>query len=180
MTHLRVHTPTNIYGVPQLHLNKLQIVLWNVLGHHCIFTFVIFATTFERVQQSFVHHCFIFFVTCHMILKFVFNNGFLFFKWHNFGPKFSQISLLCQYLSLQSIDLLELRCGFESITCCFPSVHNFVYLFMHLGCCLLIVCVCVCVFTTISMMEWTISTPLLININSLFNIEEDNEFASQT
>ncbi len=48
---------------------------------------------------------------------------------------------------------------------------------MHLSCCLLIVCVCV--FTTISMMESTTSTPLFININSLFNIEENNEFASQ-
>ncbi len=47
---------------------------------------------------------------------------------------------------------------------------------MHLSCCLLIVCV----FTTISMMESTTSTPLFININSLFNIEKDNEFASQT
>jgi hypothetical protein len=29
-------------------------------------------------------------------------------------------------------------------------------------------------------MESTTSTPLFININSLFNIEENNEFASQT
>jgi hypothetical protein len=29
-------------------------------------------------------------------------------------------------------------------------------------------------------MESTTSTPLFININSLFNIEKDNEFASQT
>jgi hypothetical protein len=29
MSHLRMHTPTNIYGVPWLHLDKLQIVSWN-------------------------------------------------------------------------------------------------------------------------------------------------------
>ncbi len=40
MSHFRVHTPTNIYGVPWLHLNKLKIVSWIFLGHHYIFTFV--------------------------------------------------------------------------------------------------------------------------------------------
>jgi hypothetical protein len=63
MSHLRVQTPMNIYGVPWLHLDKLQIVSWNFLGHHCIFTFMIFDYLLQplnKFNKVFVHHCFIF------------------------------------------------------------------------------------------------------------------------
>ncbi len=45
---------------------------------------------------------------------------------------------------------------------------------------ILVVACYLCVSTTISMMELTTSIPPFINLNSLLNIEEDNEFASQT
>jgi hypothetical protein len=51
MSHLRVYTPTNIYGVPWLHLDKLQIMSWMFLGHHCIFTFVIFDYLLQPLNE---------------------------------------------------------------------------------------------------------------------------------
>jgi len=66
-------------------------------------------------------------------------------------------------------------CGFENVTC-FQSMQNFVYLFMHLSCCLLIMYLSI----TNTMMESTTSTLHLINLNSLFDIEKNNEFEFQT
>ncbi len=162
---------TNVYELPWLHLDIISCVM-KFLGHHCIFTFVIFNYLLQplnKFNKVFARHCFILFVTCHMSLRFeVFKKGFIVFKWHDFGLKLDWVNILYWNLSLWNIDILELRCGFENLTCCFQFVHNFVYLFMHLSCCLLNMYLSI----TNTMMESTTSTPHFINLNSLFDIKK--------
>ncbi len=61
---------------------------------------------------------------CHLL--------FIVFKCHKFGTKLFEVNCTYQDLSLQNIDLLELRCGFKSLLLflSFLVVHLF-YLFVN-------------------------------------------------
>ncbi len=48
---------------------------------------------------------------CHLL--------FIVFKCHKFGTKLFDVNFTYQDLSLQNVDLLELRCEFKSVSCFF-------------------------------------------------------------
>ncbi len=125
------------------------------------------------VHQFLVHHCFVF-LGCMPHGFEVLNKGFgghllfIVFKCHNFGTKLFELNFTYQDLSLQNVDLLELRCGFKSVFCYFFLFWLFVCLI-----CFLIMCLC----ATNSTIKSTITTPPFINPSFLLDIKENSEFS---
>lgn len=165
-----LNTLVAFWGCKLCHENtSLYLKCFETSFYFYLCEFQLVVATFEWVQN--VLFIIVFYFGCMPHGFEVSNKGFggvchllIVFKCYKFGTKLFEINFTRQDLSLQNVDILELRCGFKSVSCCF-------FLFWLLVC-LLIMCLC----ATNSTIESTTTTPPFINLSFLFDIKENSEF----